>query len=317
MAPMPPAPRAPAISGGADPSTSRLLIPALEGAPARGEAFVASSSTGRAAKSSTSISTIGSVGHGNISNRATTGMVQGSMPSSRRGDVMNGASNMALNRQQLTNDLPQNQNAITNGLQGNYGGYRGSYGGAYGGNMGMGSLGMSSMSSLGMLSMMGMGMGSLGAQSGPLSWIYSLNYFITSIGHMATVLGMNSHALLAAYQSAYAGLHSIITRIRTSEMRRVIQRKCKRSSLFRFLFIAACSTLGGAALKIIHTYWGYFSNARLGYAGSGYSGSSYGNPYGGGAYSSQHAAHQYAHQRALTNAPMNAAAVALIPDSSN
>lgn len=177
------------------------------------------------------------------------------------------------------------------------------YGG--GGGMGMGSMGMGmgSMSSLGMLSMMGMGMGGIGAGSGPLSWIYSINYFITSVGHMVSVLGMNSHALLRAYQAAHTAILGLVTHIRTSEMRRVLQRKCKRSTLLRFLFVAGCSTLCGAALKILHLYWSYFRTGRIGYAAggaglggavvpslTGYSGSTYGyadagrGVHGGGGY---------------------------------
>ncbi len=141
--------------------------------------------------------------------------------------------------------------------------------------MGMG-MGMNSLSMLSLGAMGGMGM----ASSGPLSWIYSLNYFITSVGHMANIVGMNSHALMAAYHSAYATLKDIITRIRTSELRRILQRKCRRSRLFRFLFIAACSGLCGAALKVVHLYWGYLTQARLPYS---YGGGGYGG-YGGSGY---------------------------------
>jgi len=141
---------------------------------------------------------------------------------------------------------------------------------------------------------MGMGMGGLGGGSGLMSWIYSINYFITSVGHMASVVGMNSHALLAAYKNAYNTIQEVIARIRTSELRRVLQRKCKRSALLRFLFVAGCSTLCGAALKVIHSYWGYCETRRLGHAleggagsvvpgYSGYVGAGYGAGAGAGA----------------------------------
>ncbi len=142
--------------------------------------------------------------------------------------------------------------------------------------MGMG-MGMNSLSMLSLGAMGGMGM----ASSGPLSWIYSLNYFITSVGHMANIVGMNSHAIMAAYHSAYASLMEIITRVRTSEIRRILQRKCRRSRLFRYLFIVACSGLCGAALKVVHLYWGYLTQARLPYS---YGGSGYGSGYGGSGY---------------------------------
>ena len=169
---------------------------------------------------------------------------------------------------------------------------RGLMSSAGGGGYGMGGA-MSSMNSMNMLNMssmgmMGMGMmGGAGAQSGPLSWIYKLNMFVMSIGQMTSMIGMNSQAFISLYQHVRATASTFITRIRTSELRRIIQRKCKKSKLLRFLLIIAISGLFGGAMKLLQAYWqqvvgvaqqhgGYGGYGSAGYGSAG----SYGDGYG-------------------------------------
>jgi hypothetical protein len=154
-------------------------------------------------------------------------------------------------------------------------------GGMGGMNNSMSSMNLMNMSSMGM---MGMGMMGGMTQSGPLSWIYKLNYFVMSIGQMGAIIGMNSQALINTYNSLRNNLLNIINKIRTSEIRRIIQRKCKKSKLLQFLFVIACGGLFGGILKVIQTYWNQLKNVNVGggsvYGGGGYGGG-YGN-YGGG-----------------------------------
>jgi hypothetical protein len=159
-------------------------------------------------------------------------------------------------------------------MGGSIGGGMNSMSGGMGG--GMGGMNSMNMSSMGMMSMMGMGMmGAGGAQSGPLSWIYKLNYLVVSCGHMASIIGMNSHAILATYHSALLSVNTFISRVRTSELRRVIQRKCKRSRLLRFLLIIAVSAAVGGALKVVQKHWAQLMGAAQAHQG-------YGGGYGGG-----------------------------------
>ena len=230
---------------------------------------------------------------GGSSNKAVMGQSQmagrqvkmgGAAVASNKNSI-GGARSLAVGRGTGTAAASQQQQSSYNNNSGRVGAGMGtSMGGMSGtGGMGMGMGMMGGMNSLMMMGAMGgMGGGMMG--SGPMSWIYSLNYFVTSVGHMASVVGMNSQALLAAYHNAYVSVNNLILRVRTSEMRRILQRKCRRSRLFRFLFVMACSAVVGTALKVVHSYWDYLTRARLPYSPSGY-GSGYGagaGGYGGG-----------------------------------
>ena len=146
------------------------------------------------------------------------------------------------------------------------------------GGMGMGGMG-GSMGMMGMMSMMPFMGGGMGG-GGPMSWIYSLNYFVSSVGHMMALVGMNSQALMGVYHNAFSSYQQIVQRVKTSEIRRIIQRKCKRSRLFKFLFTTAVAGLVGAAVKVVQAYIGYQSRARLTNGPYGASSGGYGS-YGG------------------------------------
>ena len=113
----------------------------------------------------------------------------------------------------------------------------GGMGGMYGMGMGM---------SMGMFPMMS---GMLG--NGLISRLYSLQYMVQSLTYMWHMASMNSHLLVQAYHDALKRYQDILMKIRTSEFRRVIQRKCKKSRLFQFLFVVASSALAAAAVKLI------------------------------------------------------------------
>ena len=98
-----------------------------------------------------------------------------------------------------TNDMNNDMNS--NNSMGGGGSYN-SRGMGMGG-MGMGGMGMGGGMYGGMGSMYGMGMGmgmspmmmGGGMMSGPMSWIYSLQAIVHSIGYAINVVGMNSHML--------------------------------------------------------------------------------------------------------------------------
>lgn len=78
---------------------------------------------------------------------------------------------------------------------------------------------------------------------GPLYFIQNINYFVMSIGHFFDLIGMSSHALLETLRSFIALLKQLEMKIRTSEFRRWLQRKSRKSRLLRFLFVIASTAL--------------------------------------------------------------------------
>jgi hypothetical protein len=130
---------------------------------------------------------------------------------------------------------------------GGYGGGMGgsSMGGMYGMGMGMGMMG-------GMFPMMS---GMLG--NGLISRLYSLQYTVQSVTYMWHMAQMNSHVIVQAYYDSLERFNSILMAIRTSEFRRVIQRKCRKSQLFRLLFMLAASALCAAAVKLLQYVFCY------------------------------------------------------------
>lgn len=128
-------------------------------------------------------------------------------------------------------------------------GYGGMMGGGYGGGMGYGGMGYGGMG-MGMMGMNPM----MGILSGPMSLIYSLNFFIASLGQIMEVLGMNAHVIINLYRTTYEAYRQIVERIRTSESRRWLQRKCKKSRLLRWLLIVASCAVVGSAVKVVQFY---------------------------------------------------------------
>ena len=119
----------------------------------------------------------------------------------------------------------------------------GGYGyGGYG--MGMGAYGM------GMMGMGAMGMANSFA-SGPLSIIYSINYFIAMASQIFAMLGMNSHALMQLFSHLKATMKSLEHSILHSEFRRWIVRKSKKSKLFRFLLVMSSILLSSQAFRLV------------------------------------------------------------------
>ena len=169
----------------------------------------------------------------------------------------------------------------------------------------------------------GMGMGMFPMMSGMLgngivSQLYSLQYTVQSLTYMWHMAYMNSHTVVQGYHRALESYKDIVMKIRTSEFRRVVQRKCRRSKLFQFLFVVASSALFAAAIKLIQYYLsagprnGLLTNFSSFGAGSGYGvGGAYGGYSGGLTTAPQQ--HQQVPVAASTAPAIAAAAPAAVP----
>jgi len=186
--------------------------------------------------------------------------------------VGNGGSSSSIGANMVRAANGYNGAASSTGYGGGYGMGGAGYGGMGGYGMGMGMMGGYGMG----MGMMGMGMGMgmnpmLGILNGPMTLIYSLNYLVMSLGQVMEVLGMNAHTIMHLYRTAFEAYQQIAERIRTSETRRWLQRKCKKSRLLRFLLVVASCAVVGSGLKVIQYY---FDWRRRKLIGSGYSTSS-------------------------------------------
>lgn len=188
-------------------------------------------------------------------NSNSRGNNSSSRQTSSRVNSIQGKSGDINNEQNKTsNSIPpqrMNQNQNTNNMNG------GRYGGMYGGGMNGGYGGYG-----GGMYGMGMGMGMSPMMMGPFSWIYSLNNMIHSIPMMMDVLGMNSQMLLKILNQVYAMLTNICKMIKTSQFRRFLQQKSKRSKVLRVIFIVVSMGLASQAVRLVKLLIEYNFNQK-------------------------------------------------------
>lgn len=121
------------------------------------------------------------------------------------------------------------------------------------GGMGMGGMGMG-------MGMGGMGYGGYGMPygnplasifMGPMQIVYSINYFIMCLGQVGDLLGMSSTALTQLSQQLlhYAKQFEIF--LRKSTFRRWLQRKSKKSALFRWVCVLVSMCLSFHLSKLL------------------------------------------------------------------
>jgi hypothetical protein len=72
---------------------------------------------------------------------------------------------------------------------------------------------------------------------GPFQLIHNINYFIYSIGHLFDFVGYASYGLLETCKSLLNLLKRLEMKIRSSEFRRWLQKKSRKSAMLRFLFL--------------------------------------------------------------------------------
>lgn len=99
------------------------------------------------------------------------------------------------------------------------------------------SYGMMPMGGMGYYGGMGYGIGGMGGMMGPMGMIYSINYFISTIGQFASMLGMSTHAVTHLLCMARESLVKLEKTVRQSEFRRWLQKKSEKSSMFRWAVI--------------------------------------------------------------------------------
>lgn len=87
--------------------------------------------------------------------------------------------------------------------------------------------------------------------SGPLSWAFSLNYFIFSVNQFIEAVGMNSVALLQVYSQVIYLWKVYSNLFMKSNFRKWIQQKSKESKLLRFLFIVGAIAISAQLTKVV------------------------------------------------------------------
>ena len=124
------------------------------------------------------------------------------------------------------------------------------------GGMGMG-MGMGMPMGYGMGMGMGMGYGGMhgmmggGFMSGPMSMIYSVNYFIAMMGQLTAMFGMIVQAIGPLYEMARDSLIKMEKSIRQSEIRRWVQRKAAKSPVLRCLLVLASMLAASQAVRLL------------------------------------------------------------------
>lgn len=154
--------------------------------------------------------------------------------------VRNNSKNQINNQNQ--NNSSVNITNPPNNISYNGGGYN-SYN-AYGGyNPGMMGMGMMSPYMMGGHGMMG--------GTGPMSFIYSINYSIAMIGQVITMLGMSTQAIMHLYHMAVDTFMKVEKMIRQSAIRRWFQQKSKKSPLLRWIFILSTMAVVNQVVKLL------------------------------------------------------------------
>mmetsp|Transcript_21270 Transcript_21270/g.35628 ORF Transcript_21270/g.35628 Transcript_21270/m.35628 type:complete len:278 (+) Transcript_21270:134-967(+) len=156
--------------------------------------------------------------------------------------------------------IPRRGNSNTAPME-NIGMNYGSSGMGYGGGYGTGTMyGMGGMGYGGGMMGYGMGYGMGGMMGGPMAILYSINYFIAMIGQLTAMLGMSSQAVWHLFGIAKEALIKLEKIIRTSEFRRWLQRKSRKSPLLRYLFVVSSMLLTSQVIRLAR----YLIESQLG-----------------------------------------------------
>uniref|UniRef100_A0A7S3GXQ6 Uncharacterized protein n=1 Tax=Spumella elongata TaxID=89044 RepID=A0A7S3GXQ6_9STRA len=90
-----------------------------------------------------------------------------------------------------------------------------------------------------------------GFMSGPMSMIYSVNYFIAMMGQLTAMFGMSVQAIGPLYEMARDSLIKLEKSIRQSEVRRWVQRKAAKSPVLRWLLVLASMLAASQAVRLL------------------------------------------------------------------
>lgn len=87
--------------------------------------------------------------------------------------------------------------------------------------------------------------------AGPMSMVYSINYFIAMMGQLTAMFGMSVQAIGPLYQTARDSLVQLERSIRQSEVRRWLQRKSAQSPLLRAMLVLASMLAASQAVRLL------------------------------------------------------------------
>lgn len=95
----------------------------------------------------------------------------------------------------------------------------------------------------------GMGYGMQGA--GPLSWMYTLSQLVNVVGQLHAMVSMNAHALSHMYHQLIENINTFYNVLKNTKVRRWLQRKSKKSKLFRYILIFLSAVITAKAVYLI------------------------------------------------------------------
>ncbi len=89
-----------------------------------------------------------------------------------------------------------------------------------------------------------------GMYGNPMSFIYSMNYFISMVSQVAYVLSMNSHMFMDSCRTVSAMVSGLEKLVRQSELRRWLQRKSKKSAVLRYVFVLSSMAIAAQLYRL-------------------------------------------------------------------
>eukprot|EP01036_Dinobryon_divergens_P022532 gene22532-30796_t len=90
-----------------------------------------------------------------------------------------------------------------------------------------------------------------GMMGGPFSFIYSLNYFVSSFAQGISMLSANSFMVYQLFHTVQNALKDLEIAIRRSAFRRWLQRKSRKSAVLRYLFVFSSMVITSQLLRIL------------------------------------------------------------------
>lgn len=105
----------------------------------------------------------------------------------------------------------------------------------------------------------GMSMGMSGMMNNSLfSWLYSINYFLTSIAMLFDVNSPMYMVFCQLYTNVRMSVHRLVTIIRSSAIRRWLQRKSRQSNVFRVIIILISMAIASQSVKLVRLFYHEF-----------------------------------------------------------
>ena len=105
----------------------------------------------------------------------------------------------------------------------------------------------------------GMSMGMSGMMNNSLfSWLYSINYFITSIAMLFDVNSPMYMVFCQLYTNVRMSVNRLVTIVKSSAIRRWLQRKSKQSKVLRVVIILISMAVASQSIKLVRLLYHEF-----------------------------------------------------------